>query len=150
MALQTLSNGQISVTISDVGAELMSIQTADGTEYLWQGDPRYWADRAPILFPFIARLTNDSYTFMGKTYPMTIHGFANASEFTVASQAADRLALELRSSEKTLTQYPIDFVFRVIFRLDGDTLHTIYHVENKSAVTMPCSADSARYSPVLV
>ena len=68
---------------------------------------------------------------------MTIHGFANASEFAVAKKSADTLVLELRSSEKTRVYYPIDFVFQVIFRLENDALHTTYHVENKSDVTMP-------------
>lgn len=134
--LITIENGCLSLTVDTLGAQMMSLKR-NGTEYLWQGDSKYWGDRAPILFPFIARLTNNSYTFNGKLYPMTIHGFANASEFTVAEQTADSLVLELASNEKTLVHYPIDFVFRVIFRLEGDTLVTTYHVENKSAVTMP-------------
>lgn len=134
--LITIENGTLSLTVDTLGAQMMHLQK-NGTEYLWQGDPKYWGDRAPILFPFIARLTNDSYTFQGKTYPMTIHGFANASEFTVAEQTGDKLVLELASSEKTLVHYPIDFVFRVIFQLEGDSLKTTYHVENKSSVTMP-------------
>ena len=134
--LITIENGCLSLTVDTLGAQMMSLKR-NGTEYLWQGDSKYWGDRAPILFPFIARLTNNSYTFNGKLYPMTIHGFANASEFSVAEQTADSLVLELRSNEKTLAQYPIDFVFRVIFQLEGDTLVTTYHVENKSAVTMP-------------
>ena len=32
--------------LSDKGAELHSMQSADGHEYLWQGDARYWEDRA--------------------------------------------------------------------------------------------------------
>ena len=134
--LITIENGCLSLTVDTLGAQMMHLKR-NGTEYLWQGDSKYWGDRAPILFPFIARLTNNSYTFNGKLYPMTIHGFANASEFSVAEQTSDKLVLELASNEKTLAQYPIDFVFQVIFRLEGDTLVTTYHVENKSAVTMP-------------
>ena len=134
--LITIDNGTLSLTVDTLGAQMMSLKR-HGTEYLWQGDPKYWGDRAPILFPFIARLTNDSYKFMGKVYPMTIHGFANASEFTVAQQDADRLILQLSSNEKTLVQYPVDFVFQVIFRLEGDKLYTTYHVENRSDVIMP-------------
>ena len=132
----TIENGCLSLTVDTLGAQMMHLKR-NGTEYLWQGDSKYWGDRAPILFPFIARLTNNSYTFNGKLYPMTIHGFANASEFSVAEQTSDKLVLELASNEKTLVHYPIDFVFQVIFRLEGDTLVTTYHVENKSAVTMP-------------
>ena len=134
--LITIENGVLSLTVDTLGAQMMNLKK-NGTEYLWQGDPKYWADRAPILFPFIARLTKDSYTFRGKTYPMTIHGFANASEFTVAEQSADSLVLELASSEKTLVHYPVDFVLQVMFKLEGNTLKTTYHVENKSEDVMP-------------
>jgi galactose mutarotase-like enzyme len=134
--LITIDNGALELTVDTLGAQMMSLKR-HGTEYLWQGDSAYWGDRAPILFPFIARLTNDSYKFQGKVYPMTIHGFANASEFAVAKKSADALVLELCSSEKTRVHYPIDFVLQVIFRLEGDTLYTTYRVENKSDVTMP-------------
>ena len=134
--LITIENSSLSLTVDTLGAQMMSIKR-HGTEYLWQGDSKYWGDRAPILFPFIARLTNNSYTLNGKLYPMTIHGFANASEFAVAEQTEDTLVLELAANEKTLAQYPFDFIFRVIFRLEGDTLKTTYHVENRSDSTMP-------------
>jgi galactose mutarotase-like enzyme len=134
--LITIDNGALELTVDTLGAQMMSLKR-HGTEYLWQGDSAYWGDRAPILFPFIARLTNDSYKFQGKVYPMTIHGFANASEFAVAKKSADALVLELCSSENTRVHYPIDFVLQVIFRLEGDTLYTTYRVENKSDVTMP-------------
>ena len=134
--LITIDNGALSLTVDTLGAQMMNLKRY-GTEYLWQGDSKYWADRAPILFPFIARLTNDSYKLRGQVYPMSIHGFANVSEFTVAEQGSDLLALELRSGEQTKKHYPIDFIFRVIFELDGDSLKTTYHVENKSDVTMP-------------
>lgn len=134
--LITIQNSSLSLTVDTLGAQMMSIKR-HGTEYLWQGDSKYWGDRAPILFPFIARLTNNSYTLNGKLYPMTIHGFANASEFAVAEQTEDTLVLELAANEKILAQYPFDFIFRVIFRLEGDTLKTTYHVENRSDSTMP-------------
>ena len=48
----TIFNDFIEVTVSDVGAELMSIRSKkDGTEFLWQGDPEFWKGRAYNLFP---------------------------------------------------------------------------------------------------
>ena len=44
----------------------MSITAADGTEYLWNGDPAYWTGRAPNLFPYVGRLTNDRYAYGGE------------------------------------------------------------------------------------
>lgn len=58
--IYTIQNEFLTVRVEDLGAQLSSIQAPDGTEYLWQGDPDIWARRAPILFPFIARLRPDA------------------------------------------------------------------------------------------
>lgn len=133
----TIQNAFLTVTVSEQGAELRSIQDAAGTEYLWQGDPTYWGDRAPLLFPFIARLTNNSYKYMGKTYPMTIHGFAAASHFSVAEKVGTRIVLELKESSETLAQYPFAFTLQVIYALEENALQVTYHVENRDRKTMP-------------
>ena len=46
-----LKNDLLTVIVSEKGAELQSIKDAEGKEYLWQADPRYWGRRSPILFP---------------------------------------------------------------------------------------------------
>ena len=71
----TIQNQELSVTVSDFGAELRSIRSKDGTEYLWQGDPTFWKDRAPNIFPYVARLTEGKYSLKGREYQMKIHGF---------------------------------------------------------------------------
>lgn len=38
-----IENEKLRVRVSTKGAELQSIRGADGTEYLWQGDERFWA-----------------------------------------------------------------------------------------------------------
>ena len=58
--LYVILNSFLTVSVSDYGAELQSIQGANGTEYLWQGDPTYWKDRAINLFPYVARLTDNA------------------------------------------------------------------------------------------
>lgn len=133
----TIQNEKLSLTVSTLGAQMMSLRGADGIEYLWQGDPAYWSDRAPNLFPFIGRLTNNSYQYQGKTYPMTIHGFALSSEFSVVQQTNDSITMELRSDAKTMEQYPFAFALRLTYRLRGNTLDTACRVENLSDKTMP-------------
>jgi len=49
--LYTIKNGAMTVTVDSLGAQLMSITAADGTEYLWNGDKTYWGGRAPVLCP---------------------------------------------------------------------------------------------------
>ncbi len=40
-----ISNEYIKVKIAAIGAELQSV-LKDGTEYLWDGDPKYWTEGA--------------------------------------------------------------------------------------------------------
>ena len=49
--LYTIGNGRLTVAASSLGAQLWSVCSGDGTEYLWQGDPAYWGDRALTHFP---------------------------------------------------------------------------------------------------
>ena len=135
--LLTIENEYLRLSVDTLGAQMMHIGSKDGTEYLWQGDDRYWPDRAPTLFPFIARLTNDSYYFHEKLYHMGIHGFAAASEFTAVVQERDRLVLELHSSETTQRQYPFAFCLRITFVLECNTVAVSYHVENLGMEVMP-------------
>lgn len=128
--IYTIENEKLKVQISDRGAELMSIQTKDGTEYLWQGDAKYWGDRALNLFPYIARLTQGKYTVNGQTYEMTIHGFVNYSVLEAEVQEADRIVFLLTQSEETLKMYPFHFSYRVEYALENDRLNVKFSVDN--------------------
>lgn len=57
----TLQTAQAKAIISSRGGELLSLQSSDGLEYVWQGDPAYWASHAPHLFPYVGRLTEGQY-----------------------------------------------------------------------------------------
>ena len=137
--LITIHNEQLSLTVDTLGAQMMSIRGSDGCEYLWQGDPEFWGDRAPTLFPFIGRLQDKSYTFHGKTYPMSIHGFAAEMEFSPEEQTGDRVVLSLSSSIATLVRYPFDFTFEVTYQLKGSAIEVATRVRNQSGETMPFS-----------
>lgn len=50
-----ISNEYCSVVIGKQGAQLNSL-VKNGTEYLWQGDPDYWAGQAPVCFPIVGVL----------------------------------------------------------------------------------------------
>lgn len=132
MALFTIRNDCLTVTVASRAAELQSIRGSDGTEYLWQGDAAYWSDRAPTLFPHIARLRDGAYPLDGQTWQMPIHGIAPYSDFTAVPRTApDSLTLTLSDTPETLRQYPRRFGFAVTFRLVGNRLEVIYTVENR-------------------
>lgn len=132
----TITNPFLTVSVSEHGAELQSITDADGTEYLWQGDTAYWSDRAPNLFPYVARLTDESYYLDGELHHMKIHGFAPYQDFSVTEKAVDRLKLELTANDETLVAYPRRFALRVIYELRGNSLSVTYEVENRDERTM--------------
>ena len=126
----TIQNDYLTVSISDMGAELMSIKSKDGCEYLWQGDSKYWSGRAPIMFPICGRLFGGEYTYLGKTYTLPNHGFARKSLFALKSASLSFVTLELTSNEETKKVYPFDFVLDVTFSLKDNSLNVKYEVKN--------------------
>ena len=136
MMLHTIGNQFLSVSVNEMGAELWSILGCDGTQYLWQGDPRYWKDRALTIFPYVARLTQGRYVMDGQEYEMPIHGFAPHSRFHLIHKSEDSMTFELRSSEETLCMYPRNFAFRVVYALSESTLSVRYEIENCDQKTM--------------
>ena len=126
-----IKNEALTVAVSERGAELQSILGADGTEYLWQGDPKYWSSRDHTIFPFVARLTGGRYSLDGEIYELPIHGLAPYRGFTATENNGTRLVLELPSDAETRTQYPREFIFRVIYALLDSTLTVTYEVVNR-------------------
>ena len=126
----TLSNGDLEVSISTFGAEIISVKK-NGKERIWQGAEGVWSGHAPILFPFCGRLVNTQYKIGGKVVEnVPIHGYAKRSEFEVVSEEKTSVSLLLQSSEEIKKIYPFNVDFRVFFKLDGDSLKVYYMVEN--------------------
>jgi len=128
--MEQLKNELLTITVSPMGAELQSIQDKDGKEYLWQADPDFWPRHSPILFPIVCGLWEGKYRLGGKEYAMERHGFARDTEFTLINKTPDRVTFALHESEETLKQYPYPFNLAVTYRLEGDVIHVIWHVEN--------------------
>lgn len=134
--IHTIKNEFLTVSAKEAGAELMSILGAEGTEYLWQGDPKYWSDRALNIFPYVARLNEGKYYLDGQLHEMAIHGIAPYRCFTVTENDGKRMVFELRADEKTRAEYPRDFVFRIVYALEGKTLTVSFVCENRDERTM--------------
>lgn len=134
--IYTISNEQLHVSIETKGGSLWSIQDRENTEYLWQGDPKYWSNRALNLFPYIARLTEGKYLLDGKMYHMDIHGFVKDCNLQVREQGADFLRLFMKDTKDTHIQYPYRFFYEIGYRLCGRKLCVTYHVENQDEKRM--------------
>ncbi|MDR1560520.1 MAG: aldose 1-epimerase family protein [Clostridiales bacterium] len=136
MELFTVKNENLSVRVSPLGAEMQSIKGKDGREYLWYGDPAFWNRRAINLFPYIARLTAGKYSFEGKEYPMTIHGFLPESVLNVESRNDTEICFLLTDNEETRAIYPFNFELRVGYALSGNTIHIRFDVRNTGGCPM--------------
>ena len=131
MQLYQLSNDFISVSISDKGAELQSIvHHLTGLEYMWSGDPGFWGKKSPVLFPVVGGLKNNSYQFEGNTYQLGRHGFARDCVFKMEQQTDDSILFSLAADSLTHSAYPFQFRFSVGYRIEKNTIHVSYQVDN--------------------
>lgn len=127
MSIVTIQSDGLTAAISSHGAELQSLRSADGVEYLWQGDPAFWTGRAPILFPVAGGLREDRYEIDGCSYPMPKHGIVRKQEWQLISQRAD--AAEFAISEQA-PGFPFHYVLRVRYTVIGRMLKIENDVEN--------------------
>lgn len=134
--LYTLQNSAVTAVVDPLGAQLMSLTGADGTEYLWNGDAAFWDGRSPLLFPYVGRLTDGHCTYRGQSYSLPLHGFARSMEFQVISATSEQLILRLTHSLETLERYPFPFALTVTYTLTGAALHIAYTVENTGEEAM--------------
>lgn len=135
-----IENEYLMVEINDIGAEIFSCKNKeDGTEFIWQGDAKYWAGRAPTLFPICGRLVEGKYTYKGKVYYMDYHGFVRTSKLTPKQISKNEIEFLLVSNEKTKEIYPFDFVLRLNYKLEDNKLIKSINVKNTGNEKMPFS-----------
>ena len=132
-----LENDQLKITIDPKGAELKSIydKSAD-LEFMWSGNPDYWAKTSPVLFPIVGALKDNSYQYGGKQYQLPRHGFAREKSFVVTHQSEAAITFSLQSDDSTSAVYPFQFIFSISYTLSGNELTVGYRVQNTGADTM--------------
>ena len=136
-----LETDALRVEIADAGAELKSVRDKDsGAERIWTADPAVWNRHAPILFPFVGRLTDGKYRVSGREYPMkTQHGFARDLDFVCTRESAEAVEHRLCASEGTREMYPWDFCLTVRHSVDAArprVLRVEWTVENSGETPM--------------
>ena len=132
-----ISNKDITACFKTLGAELTSLRTSNGNEYLWQADPAYWTGQSPLLFPVIGGLPDDSYTLNDKTYQMQKHGFARKADWHIESHGPETITFTLTHSKQTLDLYPFKFKLSVTYTVLNSTLKIEYNVKNNDKQNMP-------------
>ena len=132
-----LSNQYLTVNLHPKGAEIISIVgNQDHINYMWKRDACQWANSAPILFPIVGAIKNDTCRIDGKEYHMTQHGFARHNEFEIKNQSQTEVTFTLVSNDEIIKQYPFLFELNVTYKLVENTLTCLINVKNKDHQTI--------------
>ena len=136
MANITIHSPALSVEIAPMGAELQTIRDTAGRDYLHDG-ASFWASRAPLLFPIVGALKDNTHVVDGTAYHLPKHGFARHSLFEAVETSADRARFRLTDSEATRAEYPYKFMLDAEYALTGAKLATSVTVTNTDTKPIP-------------
>ena len=135
--MQYLLEGHGACAVLDsTGGELIGYQK-DGVEYVWQGDPAYWAGHAPVLFPIVGALKDGSIRIGGAICNIPKHGAARKREFVMDQKADDSAVFSLRADAQSFAMYPFRFLLSVTHQLLQHGFQTTYTVKNEDDRDMP-------------
>ncbi|CAN7173769.1 aldose 1-epimerase family protein [Phenylobacterium sp. LjRoot225] len=137
--LVRIASPALSAQINPFGAELWRLQDGEGRDLLWDGDPAWWAGRAPLLFPIVGCLPDNRYTHAGRTFELPRHGFARRRAFEVVRQQPALARFRLAADAQTREAYPFDFVLEVEFEIQDAELRTTVSIANRGAEPMPAT-----------
>lgn len=134
-----IQNEYLELIVSEIGAEICSLRNKiDDLQYIWQGDPKYWSDHSPLLFPAIGDWKDNKYVIDGKEYEMPRHGFGRLEKFEIHCKDTEMICT-LHSNKEIQTIYPFDFSLTIVYSLDRNILHVEQFINNESEKEMPYS-----------
>jgi galactose mutarotase-like enzyme len=134
----TIHGDGLTATVLAHGAELCSLKTAAGLELVWQAGAA-WKRHAPLLFPIVGKLKNDTLLHRGKSYPMTQHGFARDTRFEWVERGHSSCRLVLSDNAQTRARYPFAFRLAVTYTLRGPGLDVSFEIANPGEEMLPAS-----------
>jgi galactose mutarotase-like enzyme len=134
-----LRSPELSVEINPLGAQLSVLRDARGRDLLWDGNPAFWAGRAPILFPIVGELAGGAYRLGSESYRLSRHGFARGKLFEASALAPSEATFRLRADQSTLQLYPFVFQLDVTFAIRETTLSVVSTIRNMGTEEMPAS-----------
>ncbi|WP_321970745.1 aldose 1-epimerase family protein [Paratractidigestivibacter sp.] len=136
MTCTTICAKGLSATIDSMGAQLMSLKVGDA-EYLWQGDPEFWARRAPVLFPIVGCLRGDESVSERGPVHLKRHGIARLYDHRLVDSGESSVTYELTSNNETRAAFPFDFKLNMTYSVDGTSLAQAFKVTNTGDVDLP-------------
>ncbi|MGN1202901.1 MAG: aldose 1-epimerase family protein, partial [Eubacterium sp.] len=131
-----ITSGDSCAVLGLNGAQLNSL-VKNGREYLWQGNPDYWAGQAPVCFPIVGVLPDGKAAAFGKECNMKRHGVARINPFEIYEQHKNSVTFIQKSSDNTKAQFPFDYELKIKYTINGDTVTNEYIVTNIGQEKLP-------------
>jgi len=128
----------VTVAVLAQGAELCLLRDHAGHDYLWPA-AQAWPRHAPVLFPIVGRLRDDTLRHQGKAYRLTQHGFARDLSFDWIDRGPDGCQLALTDNAQTRAIYPFPFRFEIAYSAREAALETTYTIANTGDEVLPVS-----------
>lgn len=133
----TIQNKYCQATFDTKGAELISWQYQNH-ELIWNGNEP-WKRHAPILFPIVGKLLNDTYIYNNTNYHLPQHGFARDLQWLCTLHSENIIEFELTDNNDTFTHYPFHFSIIATYQIIDTALHLAFKVFNPSYKVLPFS-----------
>ncbi len=131
-------NEFLSVEVNENGGCLKSLfDKTRKEELIYQPHPDSWKGQDVFIFPFIARLKDQTYTIDGKEYQMKNHGLLRYMKAEMSLERNHDIKATFQSDEKTMEQYPFEFRAYALYHLNKKQLEISYHIFNLSDTDMP-------------
>jgi len=126
--MHTINNNRLGISVKESGAELCRIfSTTTGKEFMWDGNPEVWGSFAPVLFPIVGGLRENTYYYEGQQFELPRHGIVrNNSKVQLTGKTEDRLSFTLSYDEESLEVYPFRFELTISFILNENEI-TVHH-----------------------
>ncbi len=136
--MMKIENEFLKVEVDEKGGALTSLFDKNRKkELLYQPLAESWQGQDIFIFPFIARLVNQTYTIDGKEYSLKNHGLIRYMVGSSKKVDEEDCSVFFASDEESLQKYPFSFEASSSYHLDGKRLFVTYHIKNTSEKTMP-------------
>lgn len=133
-----IENERIALEVQERGGSMTSLfDKRRGVELLYQPKPDSWQGQDVFIFPFIARLVDQTYTYKGKTYSFKNHGLLRYMDADMERLSDTSLRVSFQSNDETRERYPFDFRASLIYSLKENRVLLNYCIVNLSREPLP-------------
>ncbi|MBR4030776.1 MAG: XTP/dITP diphosphatase [Clostridia bacterium] len=128
--MSCLENEYLRLEIGSKGGEILHLINKSNGENLMNTDLKSWDYVAPVCFPVLGEVPDDTYYYQNKKYLIDLHGFAHLQKFSLVSASENSVTYRLNETEYSYKSWPFRFSLEITYTLTGKKVETLYKVTN--------------------